>query len=285
MEIDERIKINLERFEKISGYKCNLENPKTFLEKITRKKIYDRNPLIALTADKLKVRDFVINIIGKSFKKHLAIILFTKDKFEYDFLPDLKSIYVLKPNNASGRLMAIFPGSVIGNRKERIYKKIKSWFDNPYGMKKLEWGYQDIRPVVYGEKLIYENDILPLCFKIYTFSGKVKHISIYKYEPEFKKRFIVDSITSYNRDFKMLNIKWNERLIGNVELSSFTEQMISISEKLCKNNFDFCRVDFLVNDSNFFLSELTHYPVSGASMIVPSEFDIELGEMWEKQEY
>lgn len=282
---NEEIQTNLIRFKEKTGYECNLQNPKTFCEKITRKKIYDRNPLIALTADKLKVRDFVVNIVGKSFKKHLTEILFTIEKYEYDFLPDIKYFYMLKPNNASGRLRLLSKKMKEGSKKRKIYKKIESWFTKPYGKEKLEWAYQDIKPVIFGEILIYENKTLPTVFRFKTFHGKVEYISIYKYQKEFKKGFVVDSITTYNRNFKMLDVKWKDKLIGNNKLSPFTEEMIESSEKICKGNFDYCRVDFMVNDSNYYLSELTHYPLSGAALIDPHEFDIEMGERLGKQDY
>ena len=40
------------RFYKELGYELNLESPKSINEKIVWKKIYDRNPLLPVTADK-----------------------------------------------------------------------------------------------------------------------------------------------------------------------------------------------------------------------------------------
>jgi len=276
---------DLKRFKDRTGYKCDLKNPQTFMEKIMYKKIHDRNPLLPYTADKLNVRNFIIDILGKGFKKHFTRILFKQENYEYDFIPELKKGFILKVNNASGRLMYLHNNMLIGDRKERIYNRIKTWFTVPYGKEKLEWAYQEIKPIVFGEELIFENNELPLVFRFDTFNERVEYIKIYKYTNEFKKRFIVESITNYNRKFELLNVKFNERPIGNTKLSKFTNELIYLSEELCKNNFDYCRVDFLVTKNNFYFSELTHYPMSGTALITPHEFDIEMGSKWKIEGY
>ncbi|MGI6575368.1 MAG: hypothetical protein ACOX3A_05915 [bacterium] len=43
------------RFKKKLGYELNLQNPRTFNEKIVWKKLNDRNPLLPIVADKYRV--------------------------------------------------------------------------------------------------------------------------------------------------------------------------------------------------------------------------------------
>ena len=47
------------------GYRLNLDNPKTFSEKIQWLKIYDRQPRYTTLVDKYLVKDIVADIIGK----------------------------------------------------------------------------------------------------------------------------------------------------------------------------------------------------------------------------
>jgi len=282
---DEEIENNLERFEKKSGYKCNLKNPQTYLEKLMYKKIYDRNPVLTLTSDKLLVRKYVVDKIGKSFEKHLAKIIYILDKdYKYNFLPAHENKYILKSNNASGRIRIMEANTPIKKRK-KIYEKVRGWFTKPYGAEKLEWVYKHITPRIFGEEFILDNNKLPLVYRFVTFSGIVKYIEIYEYREEKGKKFFIDAITTYNRNFEKLNIKWNAHLIGKIELSNFTKELIELSEKICVNTFDHCRVDFLVCKNNFYLSELTHLPISGMGTIVPHEYDIEMGNKWKEQKY
>ena len=55
----------LKRFFKIKmGYELDLDNPKTFNEKLQWIKIYDHNPLYTKMVDKIAVKDYVREKIG-----------------------------------------------------------------------------------------------------------------------------------------------------------------------------------------------------------------------------
>ncbi|MDA8962503.1 hypothetical protein N9H37_04015, partial [Congregibacter sp.] len=47
------------QFAQKTGYKCDLQNPRTFNEKIQYFKLNNRDPIFTDLADKLVVRDFV----------------------------------------------------------------------------------------------------------------------------------------------------------------------------------------------------------------------------------
>ena len=49
------------------GYKLDLENPKTFNEKLQWLKLYDRNPAYTQMVDKYAVREYIKNRIGEEY--------------------------------------------------------------------------------------------------------------------------------------------------------------------------------------------------------------------------
>ena len=49
------------------GKSLNLNNPKTFNEKIQWLKLYDRNPLYTQLVDKYTVREFIKNQLGEEY--------------------------------------------------------------------------------------------------------------------------------------------------------------------------------------------------------------------------
>lgn len=51
-------------FRKKLGYKCNLDNPQTFNEKIQWLKLNDRNPRYPSLIDKYRVKDIIVLVIG-----------------------------------------------------------------------------------------------------------------------------------------------------------------------------------------------------------------------------
>jgi len=57
------------------GYSLNLKNPQSFNEKIVWKKIYDRNPLLPITADKVQVRSYIKEVLGEEQAQEILIPL------------------------------------------------------------------------------------------------------------------------------------------------------------------------------------------------------------------
>jgi len=99
------------RFYKKVGYPLNLKDPQSFHEKIIWKKIYDRNPLLPVTADKYRVRSYIKEILGEDKAKDLLIPLFhVTDKPETIPFEKFPSAFIVKPNHASGLKIIVEDG-------------------------------------------------------------------------------------------------------------------------------------------------------------------------------
>lgn len=82
-----------------TGETLNLDNPKTFNEKIQWLKLYDSTPLKTRLADKYAVRDWVKEKIGEQY---LLPLLGVWDRFEDIDFDKLPQKFVLKCNHGSG---------------------------------------------------------------------------------------------------------------------------------------------------------------------------------------
>jgi hypothetical protein len=81
------------RWLKVFGQELNLENPKTYNEKLQWEKIYASNPLAKRCADKVAVLEYVRERIGSEYiKEPIAIYLNTK-KIDFSKLPKQKVVY------------------------------------------------------------------------------------------------------------------------------------------------------------------------------------------------
>ena len=80
-------------------YPLDLNNPRTFFEKVNWLKLYDRNPLYTKLCDKLLVKDWVIEKIGT---KYIIPTLAVYNSIEDIKLEDLPEKFVLKCNHDSG---------------------------------------------------------------------------------------------------------------------------------------------------------------------------------------
>ena len=77
----------------------NLVRPRTFNEKVLRKCLHDRRPLLAQTADKVAVRNFVKERIGGEYLADLIQVIERPGDIEIGLLP---SAFAAKANPASG---------------------------------------------------------------------------------------------------------------------------------------------------------------------------------------
>jgi len=140
------------------GYPLNLQNPQSFNEKIVWKKIYDRNPLLPMTADKYEVRSYIKEVLGEKKAKEILIpLLYVTDQPETIPFDRLPSAFMVKPNHASGKKIIVENGHY---HPEEIIKTCQRWLRTPYlyGLEKMEWAYQLVKRKIVIEALLREDD-------------------------------------------------------------------------------------------------------------------------------
>jgi len=274
-----------ELFLKIHGYPLNLDNPKSFNEKIVHKKIFDRNPLIPLTADKYRARQYIRDKIGFEADNHLIPLLYVTDNPEK--IPSNKLIgeYIIKPNNAAGRWILAEGINGLKNydinythekalnlSNSEIINICKDWFKTVHGIEWYEWAYGQIKPLIVIEKLLREkNGNLPSDYRFCMFDGKCQMIYVTSHG--------LATFNYYDRDWNSLNIvREGHRVAPFIEKPKYLSKMIEFAEKLSKG-FDFVRIDFYLVDGYIYFGEITHYPGSGHAKF-SKEFDFELGKYW-----
>ena len=280
MQRQESIESEIKNFKAHHGYEPDLENPRSFNEKICRKKLYDRNPLLTLTADKYRARDYIRSKIGWEAEEHLIPLLWVgKDynKIPWDKIGDT---YIIKPNNGAGRWI-LREGNIYSNtrnkpvedmRQSEIMQVIRDWFKTVHGAEWNEWCYQNIDPLIVIEKVLYDGEDLVLNYKFMMFSGKCRMI------------YVLDRndihLTMYDENFNLLPVKRKGHPAGVIGKKPYDlRKIIGFAEKLSQP-FDFVRVDFYITDDWFYFGEMTHYPGSGHGVFEPADYDLTLGGYW-----
>lgn len=275
----------IKAFKKNHGYEINLDNPQSFNEKIVYKKLFDRNPLLPLTADKYRARDYIKDKIGPEAESHFVPLLWVgknaKD-IPFNRLPDK---WIIKPNNASGRYIIKNNNYVVNLVKKydkltnnNIIEICNDWFKTVHGQQWYEWAYSQIEPLIVIEKLLIESNHVPMDFRYFMFDGKCRYICVTVNE------FYCRYNNYYDENWNRLPFK-NGKTIGKfVEKPEQHEQMLRYAEALSEP-FDFIRIDFFITNDNVYFSELTHYPASGWTKFEPVEWDFILGKYWKLGEY
>lgn len=263
------------RFKKLLGYNLNLSNPRTFNEKVVWKKIYDRNPLLPITADKFLVREYLKKQLGKERAEHILIPLLhathEPETIPFKALPDE---YVIKANHASR--CNIFANKDCRLDQQDVIRQCRQWLSYSYGCYHHEWAYQKIRPMIVVEKLLKDQTgNLPLDYKFFVFHGKCEFIQV------DSERYNNHARCIYDPDWNLLDFKKDTTIKQGLPISKpdNLNDMLVLAENIAIK-FDFVRIDLYSIDNNIFFGEITHYPASGTSKFEPPEYDTIVGSYW-----
>ncbi|MBS6041961.1 MAG: glycosyl transferase [Clostridium baratii] len=235
------------------GYELDLNNPKTFNEKLQWLKLHDRNSLYTQLVDKYEVRKYIAEAIGEEYLIPLIGVWDNFDDIDFSKLPNK---FVLKCTHDSGSVFICTDKSKFDIEKAKT--KINNALKRNYYYHDREWPYKNVKPRIICEKFICDNNnSVPADYKVLCFNGKAKLIEMH-----------IDRFGDHKQDF--YDEKWNKTQISQEgTMSDYThekpkefEKMIKLSEKL-SNNINHVRVDWFVADCKLYFGEMTFFDGSG----------------------
>lgn len=257
------------KFKKILGYRLNLNNPRTFNEKISFLKLHDRSAIQTVTADKYLVREFIKEKIGEEYL--IPLVLQTKNV--KDILPEKLPDYpvIIKTNhNSSG-------GIIVKNKNgvdwKAVRSKMKKLLRENYYYFSREWQYKNIEPRVIIEKLLTDsNGNIPADYKMHCFNGNLifTQVDLDRYSDHRRNL--------YNVDWKRIPCRWKYENGDEVLKPKMYAKMKKLAEKIAAD-FTYLRVDFYSIGDSIFFGELTLHPGSGALIFYPQSYDKKFGQM------
>ena len=252
------------------GYEPNLDDPKTYNEKILWMKLYERNPLIRICCDKYAVKQYVSDIIDPALVLPVLGAWDDPEQIDFDALPEQ---YVLKVNWSSG--FNIFVRNKAELDREGTVKKLKEWmqpYKNSY-YDAFNWGYKDLKPVVYAEPYIEQFDGQVYDYKFCFANGELLYFLIAKDRGQNLSKDFFDA------DFNHLPVQSGGAPNADPlpERPKNYERMLEIAKKLAEP-FLFVRVDFYEVGDSIYLGEMTFYPGGGKLALTPARFDYDWGE-------
>ncbi len=252
-------------------YDLDLDNPKTFNEKLQWLKLHDRKPEYTIMVDKYKVREYVANTIGEQYLIPLIAVYDKAEDIDFNKLPQK---FVLKCNHNSGVGMCICKDkSKINIRKVR--KGLNKGLKQDYYLTGREWPYKNVERKIVCEQFMEDKESPDLKdYKFMCFNGEVKcsFVCSERFSGEGLK------VTFFDRDWQVMpftrHYPKSEKVI---EKPKNYELMIELAEKLSKN-IPFVRVDFYEVNGKVYFGELTFFPGNGLEEFEPEEYDKMLGD-------
>lgn len=250
--------------------KLDIEEPRSFNEKIQWLKLYDSTPIKTRLSDKYLVREWIKEKIGDEY---LIPLLGVYNKFEDIDFEKLPNRFVIKCNHGSGYNIIVKNKTLLN--LTLVKSKVEKWMNVNYAfISGLELNYRDIQRKIIIEQYMEDSTGDLRDYKITCFQGK----------PEF---IWVDSDRHTNHRRNLYDLNWNQLPYKvNLQYSTFPspkkpeclKKLLQLASILSKN-FIYVRVDFYIITNKIYFSEMTFYSASGTEDIIPKNFEKRLASL------
>ena len=253
------------------GYEPDLEHPVTFNEKIGWRILYDRNPLLAATTDKIAVRDYVARRVGPDILIPLLGTWRSAADIPWQALPER---FVLKANH--GWNMNLLVRDKAGLDLGAAAARAAGWLRHSHYEDTGEWAYRDIVPRLLAEEMLLdERGEIPADLKFYVFNGRMRLLQVHT------GRHGAHRITTFDEGLRRLPLRQTHGTDADYVLPPQVPGMIPLAERLGAE-FDFARVDLYCVRGRAWFGEITHYDGGGCAAFEPAHYDRVIGEMWRR---
>lgn len=251
------------------GKELDLQNPKTFNEKLQWLKLYNRDPLYTKMVDKYEAKKYIGGIIGE---EHIIPTIGVWDRFDdidFDKLPDQ---FVLKCTHDSGGLVICKDKAKLDKAKAK--RTIERALRKNYYYLWREWPYKDVKPRIIAEEYMSNlSGSETVEYKIFCFGGKARIVLVCKGTAHGSGRTNDYCDLELNRyPFESLNP--NSK--GELTVPEQLPEMIEIAETL-SGGIPQVRVDMYLFDEKVYIGEMTFFHNAGAVEFEPSDWDETLG--------
>lgn len=256
------------QFRHLLGYKLNLDNPRTFNEKLAWLKINDRNPLYTRLADKYQVKQYVAEMIGEEYVVPCYGVWSRFEDIDWNKIPDQ---FVLKAtHDSSGATICKNKNDL---NKESIRKKFDATIKRNYYWSEREWVYKNIKPRIIADKLLDDHVSKKLLdYKFLCFDGKPVYMYCTVKDEEIFENY-------YDMNFNPIDINHGfPRKKPEFDKPENFEQMILFAAKLSQG-MPFVRVDFFNVEGHIYFGEFTFYDWGGCRRFAQEHQDFELGKL------
>lgn len=246
------------KFKACLGRELDLENPKTFNEKLQWLKLYDRRPEYIRVVDKYLVRDYIREKLGEEYLIPLLGVWDDPDDIDFDALPDR---FVLKCNHNSGVGMYICRDKSKMD-VEKVKRELRRGLAQDYYLTGREWPYKEVPRKIICEKFMQDSpDATDFTdYKFFCFDGKVDSVMVCLERSSGDTKFY---FFDENWELKRLNKRGVEAPEGfTIPKPACMDEMFRIAGELSKG-MPYVRVDLYQSNGQIYFGELTFFPDSG----------------------
>lgn len=248
------------------GKHLDLENPKTFNEKLQWLKLFDRKPEYTTMVDKYATKKYVADRIGEQYIIPTLGVWERFDDIDFDKLPNQ---FVMKCTHDSGGLVICRDKSKfnVSEARAKINKSLKS----NYFYAGREWPYKNVRPQIIAELYMEDSKTSELRdYKFFCFDGKVKALFIASDRQSSTEETKFDFFDENYVHIPVTNGHPNASVLPDKPICF--DEMKRLASVLSKG-IPHLRVDFYEVEGRVFFGELTFSHWSGFMPFSPEKWD------------
>ena len=261
------------RYRIVFGKRINWSQPKTFNEKLQWLKIFYYGREEEALVDKLKVKNYISNVIGKQYTLPTLGVWKNASDIPFDTLP---VEFVLKCNHDSGSVF--FINKSIPTNSSVLIKSINKKLRFNYYWSGRETPYKFVEPRVFAEPLLKCSDGGELYdYKFFCFNGVPKVFRI-----DFN-RFIEHRANYYDVNGNLIDlgvVSFPPSHDVELTIPENLSEMLKVASELSRD-LPFARVDLYNVDGQIICGEITLFPGAGFSVFIDDKWDECLGEWLE----
>lgn len=253
------------------GYPLNLDNPKTFSEKLQWLKLYNRKPEYTTMVDKYAVKEYVAKIVGEEYIIPTLGVWDTPEEINWDELPNQ---FVLKTTHDSGGVFICkdknnFDFNHVRNLLNKRLRKNLFYLTR-------EWPYKNVKPRIIAERYMEDAEGVLNDYKFFCFEGKVEAMFV---ATDRQNKSEDTKFDFFDNQYNHLPFCQGHQNASKIPLKPKRfEKMIQLSE-LLTINIPQIRVDWYEIGNSIYFGELTFFHYSGLEPFEPKEWDYKFGEL------
>lgn len=254
----------------------DINNPKTYSEKIQVLKLTQTSSIYKIVADKYTVKEYVRDKIGSEYVIPLLWVGNRPKEIPYESLP--KS-FVIKCTHDSGSVIIVWDKESLD--KKLVNTKLSYHLRCNTYLYSRELNYKNMPRRIIVEELITDNLKIPIDYKIYCYYGEPKLIAV------CVDRFSVQKNYFYDLQWNLLQFQIQSMPDKEFSLEESQEHSLPKPERLqemlsiCRTlsqGFPYVRLDLYAIKKRVYFGEFTFYPCGGRRKVANDPIDKQMGE-------
>jgi hypothetical protein len=256
------------RYKLETGFDLEIDNPKTFNEKLQWLKLNGYKPGYTKYTDKAQFKDYIKRRYGEKYVIPTIGEWERYDDIDFEALPDR---FVLKCTHDSGSIVLV-------NGQQNLdhsfaHDRLDGALAIDYYWLGREWTYRNAERRIIAEQFVQDDYGELRDYKVFCFNGKARLVQVDLDRYTRHRRNIYDLDWNY----LPLSILYPTAPEANVEKPVCFDEMIAIAEELSENIIH-VRVDFYAIGKHPVVGEMTFFHGGGYERFKPNDWNYKMGE-------